>query len=96
MADSQNNGASVIGARARVRWENDPGQIKWAYFSFGKEVADEDGDVVRDSFGVEDINIFYYCQPEDMDRPFEEFAVLSYEPVFSEDLGEEDTDRPGF
>lgn len=51
------------GAEAVVYWD-DPNETESVYISFGKEIY-EDGDVVRDSYGVPDDSIFFYGSSDD-------------------------------
>lgn len=71
----------VIGARAFIHWNDDPdGKTSEVYVSFGKFDDDE-----RDSFGVRDDAIFYYCETggEDELKALQksgapDFTVVSY------------------
>lgn len=53
------------GAYATIQWSDNKQIVEDCYFSFGGEVYDEDGDPQRDSFGVSDLDIFYFCKDED-------------------------------
>lgn len=55
--------ANVIGAHAEVVFSDEgTGMGVKYYFSFGEQVQNDKGDVVADSFGVSDIDIFYYAE----------------------------------
>ena len=69
-----------IGAYATVQWiDSEPSQYSDVYFSFGQ--FDEEKD--KDTFGVNDMNIFYYAHdPHDMEKMknnTRDFKVISYQ-----------------
>jgi len=84
----------AIGAEAEVYYKDeDPSETFNAYFSFGEEVQDEKGYVATDSFGIQDIGIFFYASGEDEMKGFmnshmsvsnEDFVVESYNIVYKE------------
>lgn len=85
----------AIGAEAEVYYKDDgsPSETFNAYFSFGEEVQDEKGYVATDSFGINDIGIFFYASGEDEIKGFmnsymsvshEDFVVESYNIVYRE------------
>jgi hypothetical protein len=70
----------AIGATATIRYIGEKEPIEGVYFSFGE--YDEDNNV--DSYGINDLYIFFYCEGEEdmksyMKRGAEDFIVLSYE-----------------
>jgi hypothetical protein len=71
---------NVIGAWATIRWADTGESLAPVYFSFGE--YDEENS--RDSFGVRDENIFFYCVNEGELRELmgegrgEDFTVLDY------------------
>jgi len=73
-----------IGAQATIRWKDVPDEVKDVYISFGEVDINDDDDEPKDTFGVDDQAIFYYCNPEDLDEPFDEFEVLGYQCVYSD------------
>ena len=63
---------------------NDADDTYHVYFSLGEEVVDENGDVLSDSFGVFDHEIFYYTTWDEVPSLFfgvEDFTLLSIDSV---------------
>ena len=79
-----------IGAYATIKWLDEDTEVSGYYFSFGSYDEDkEDPDSGKDSNGVPDSMIFYYCDDENDLRSFmtkgkEDFIVLSYELEYKE------------
>ena len=77
---------SPIGARASIRYRNEPEAASGYYFSFGEyNVQDE-----VDSFGVPDTAIFFYAEGEQEMKELKavgnfEFKVTDFELVFADD-----------
>lgn len=70
----------AIGATATIQYIDEKEPIEGVYFSFGE--YDEDNNV--DSYGINDLLIFFYCEGEEdmkslMTEGAEDFIVLSYE-----------------
>ena len=71
---------TAIGAWATIRWADTGESLAPVYFSFGE--YDEEKN--RDSFGVRDENIFFYCANEGELRELmregrgNDFTVLHY------------------
>lgn len=70
----------TIGAIATIQFDNEPEPIEGYYFSFGDYMEDTE----TDSFGVDDLRIFYYAQGvedlESLSKPNAgDFVVLSYQ-----------------
>jgi len=74
------------GAYATIQYIDGGQVMNGCYFSFGGEVYDEDGDTQKDTFGISDHDIYYFCDrgepelKELMDSTFD-FKVLDYELV---------------
>jgi hypothetical protein len=69
-----------IGAFATIRYIDEKEPIEGVYFSFGE--YDEDSN--EDSYGINDLFIFFYCEGEEdlksfMKKGAEDFVVMSYE-----------------
>lgn len=69
-----------VGASAVIRYVDETEPIEGVYFSFGEY----DDDAGRDSYGISDLYIFFYCEGEEdmqslMTEGAEDFVVLSYE-----------------
>jgi hypothetical protein len=53
------------GIDCAVRWNGD--EPKHYFISFGQQIEDEDGEVIKDSFGISDDEIFYYMNAEEVE-----------------------------
>jgi len=73
-----------IGAHAEVYLPNNPSVLTSVYFSFSETDITNESGPPRDIYGVPEADIFCYCKLEDMDSPFDDFAVFGYQCVFSE------------
>lgn len=86
-----NSNKTPIGAEAHVKWEDeDPNQwAHWYYISFGTEVEDENGEVISDSFGVNDDFIFFYGSPKD-EQEYRDgvhgWTLLEWEFVYEDEV----------
>lgn len=76
------NDTTTIGAYATVYYKDEPDNlIEGVYFSFGDYLENED----TDSFGVNDLRIFFYAEGEEDMKSFmdadgvEDFVVTDYE-----------------
>lgn len=57
---------TLTGIECMVTWNGD--EPMWCLISFGEQIEDEDGDIVKDSFGVRDENIFYYLDAQEVEQ----------------------------
>lgn len=84
--------STPIGAWADFEWNDQPGEVTHAYFSFGADLDDEvneNDEIIADAFGVPDDTIFFFCTGEDdmkrfMVPNYAEFTVLEYTVVVRE------------
>jgi len=76
-----------IGAFTLMSWNSEPETNLGRYFSFGEQITDKDGDVVSDSYGVSDGDIFFYCDEAEFfdiaENGSPEFTVKEYQLVES-------------
>jgi hypothetical protein len=79
------------GIDCTVRWNGD--EPKYYFISFGQPIEDEDGEVVKDSFGVSDDEIFYYMNAEEVESLLlaikSDARVFQVEPAWFIDLLED-------
>lgn len=78
-----------IGAEATIKYLDDGTILENVYFSFGEYIEERN----EDSYGVNDLNIFFYCEDEAdmkslMTEGGEDFVVLSYEPIIAIGFGD--------
>jgi hypothetical protein len=58
---------NIIGATATIYWD-DPEETEEVYISFGSEVTDHNGDILTDSHGVPDDEIYFYGSLRDEEK----------------------------
>ena len=80
----------AIGAECEIIWNDDPtNEAHPRYISLGKELSDDNGDVISDEFGVTDAEIFYYAEGvaelEHLSKKHdnEDFRIKSYELIYA-------------
>ncbi len=81
--------SNPVGAYATIKYLDDGTILENVYFSFGDYIEKRN----EDSFGVNDLNIFFYCEGEEdmkslMTEGGEDFVVLNYEPVIAIGFGD--------
>ena len=83
--------AQPIGAYATIKWLGDGEIVDGYYFSFGDypEFNEETGDYGTDSYGVDDSEIFFYCDGEHALKSYmtagaQDFVVISYELAYND------------
>ena len=86
--EARRNGMAPCGANAVIRWVGTDDEEN-VYISFGDPVEDEDGDIVGDSFGIKDNEIFFYGDPDEEQNyrnGTEGWTLISWEPVFLDEV----------
>ena len=77
-----------IGAYATIKFLDDHHEVSQVYISFGQY----DDETEKDSYGINDNHIFYYCDEGEEDfkslvqEGAEDFIVLNYELAYREAL----------
>jgi hypothetical protein len=79
---------TIIGANAVIKWGHDDPETENVYISFGREVADIDGFIYGDTFGVNDYRIFFYGSPSDEENyreGHEDWVLVDWEFVYRDE-----------